>query len=94
MYASRRDVLVDGRRHLGWELEKPKATVFLWAKIPSDFISQGSMEFGQMLLSQADVAVCPGVGFGSNEGDYVRLALMENEVRLRSAIRRIASLEA
>jgi alanine-synthesizing transaminase len=92
MYAARRDVLVEGLKSIGWEVFKPKATVFVWAKIPKNHVEQGSMAFAQSLLSEADVAVCPGVGFGSAAEGYVRLALMEDEVRIRSAVRRLASV--
>ena len=88
-YRSRRDVLVDGLSRLGWEVERPQATMFVWAPIPDEFRGIGSLEFSKLLLSQAQVAVSPGIGFGDYGDDFVRFALVENEHRTRQAIRGI-----
>ena len=89
MYQSRRDVLVNGLNNAGWEVESPKATMFLWAKIPSTLISLGSLEFSKKLLAEAKVAVSPGIGFGEYGEGYVRFSLIENEHRTRQAVRNI-----
>ncbi|RLB43070.1 MAG: alanine transaminase [Deltaproteobacteria bacterium] len=88
-YKERRDVLVDGLNRIGWEVEKPKATMFVWAKIPEQFRDMGSIEFSKMLLEKAKVAVSPGIGFGQYGDDHVRFALVENPHRTRQAIRGI-----
>ncbi len=89
-YQRRRDVLVAGLRRLGWEVEPPRATMFLWVKIPEPWASQySSMDFAMMLLERADVAVSPGAGFGPAGEGHLRLALVENENRLRQAVRQI-----
>ena len=88
-YKSRRDVLIRGLKNIGWEIEPPKATMFVWAKIPEPFLEMGSLEFSKLLLKEGKVAVSPGIGFGSNADDYVRFALVENEHRIRQAIRGI-----
>jgi alanine-synthesizing transaminase len=85
-YRSRRDVLVDGLNRIGWKCEKPKATMFVWAKIPDEYRAMGSLEFCKFLLDKAKVAVSPGVGFGSFGDDHVRFALVENEQRTRQAL--------
>ncbi|MEE8484376.1 MAG: aminotransferase class I/II-fold pyridoxal phosphate-dependent enzyme, partial [Nitrospinota bacterium] len=89
IYRARRDVLVDGLNRVGWEIEKPKATMFVWARIPEQFRQMGSMDFGKMLLEKAKVAVSPGIGFGREGDEYVRFALVENEHRTRQAVRGI-----
>jgi alanine-synthesizing transaminase len=89
IYQKRRDVLVEGLNRIGWKVEKPKATMFVWAKIPEKFRSMGSLEFSKMLLVDGKVAVSPGVGFGEYGDDYVRFALVENEQRIRQAVRGI-----
>ena len=90
-YARRRDVLVKGLRRLGWDVPSPKAGMFVWARIPEPWASRMStMDFGMMLLEKADVAVSPGSGFGPAGEGYLRLALVENEKRLRQALRQIA----
>jgi alanine-synthesizing transaminase len=86
IYRSRRDVLVDGLNRIGWKCEKPKATMFVWAKIPDEYRAMGSLEFCKFLLDKAKVAVSPGVGFGSFGDDHVRFALVENEQRTRQAL--------
>jgi alanine-synthesizing transaminase len=87
MYKLRRDVLCDGLNALGWRVEKPRATMFIWAKIPPQFAHMGSLDFSKMLLQKAHVAVSPGVGFGQYGDDHVRFALIENEHRTRQALR-------
>ena len=88
-YQSRRDVLVNGLNNAGWKVESPKATMFLWAKIPSTLLSLGSLEFSKKLLAEAKVAVSPGIGFGEYGEGYVRFSLIENEHRTRQAVRNI-----
>jgi alanine-synthesizing transaminase len=89
IYRSRRDVLVSGLAAAGWEMPSPKATMFAWAPIPEKFASLGSVEFSKLLLSEAMVAVSPGLGFGEYGDRYVRIALVENEQRIRQAVRSI-----
>lgn len=89
MYRQRRDVLCDGLNALGWEVEKPKATMFVWAAIPEHYRHLGSLEFSKKLLEEAKVAVSPGVGFGEYGDDHVRFSLIENEHRTRQALRGI-----
>ncbi len=89
LYQSRRNTLVEGLRRIGWEVEKPKATMFVWAKIPGKYIETGSLEFSKKLLLEAKVAVSPGIGFGDGGDDYVRFALVENDHRIRQAVRGI-----
>ena len=89
MYQSRRDVLVSGLNSAGWKVESPKATMFLWAKIPSTLRSLGSLEFSKKLLAEAQVAVSPGIGFGEYGEGYVRFSLIENQHRTRQAVRNI-----
>ncbi|MCG6916070.1 MAG: aminotransferase class I/II-fold pyridoxal phosphate-dependent enzyme [Deltaproteobacteria bacterium] len=88
-YRSRRDVLVDGLNRVGWPTDKPKATMFVWSKIPEQFLEMGSVEFSKFLIREAGVAVSPGRGFGEYGDDYVRFALVENEERTRQALRGI-----
>lgn len=92
MYESRRDVLCDGLNALGWKVEKPKATMFVWAPIPEQFKEMGSLEFSKLLLKEAKVAVAPGIGFGDYGDDHVRFGLIENEHRTRQAIRGIRDM--
>ena len=87
MYRKRRDVLCEGLNAIGWQVEKPKATMFVWAKIPPQFQSMGSLEFAKFVLNEAKVAVSPGIGFGQYGDDHVRFALIENEHRTRQALR-------
>ncbi len=89
IYRNRRDALVDGLGRAGWPIEKPKATMFVWAPIPEHCREMGSLEFAKFLLSEAKVAVSPGVGFGADGDGFVRFALIENEHRTRQAIRGI-----
>jgi alanine-synthesizing transaminase len=88
-YRKRRDTLVDGLNRIGWPLEKPKATMFVWAKIPEPYLKMGSVEFSKMLIKKARVAVSPGIGFGEYGDEYVRFALVENPHRIRQAIKGI-----
>ncbi|WP_456455012.1 aminotransferase class I/II-fold pyridoxal phosphate-dependent enzyme [Thermovibrio sp.] len=89
IYRKRRDTLVNGLNRIGWPVESPKATMFVWAKIPEKFKSMGSLEFAKMLLLDGKVAVSPGVGFGEYGDNYVRFALVENELRIKQAVRGI-----
>ena len=88
-YQDRRDVLIKGLNDAGWKVESPKATMFVWAKIPSTLRSLGSLEFSKRLLKEAEVAVSPGIGFGDYGEGYVRFSLIENKHRTRQAIRNI-----
>ena len=92
MYRNRRDVLCDGLNAAGWEVERPKGTMFVWAPIPEQFKAMGSLEFSKKLLLDAKVAASPGIGFGSYGDQYVRFALIENEHRSRQAIRSIRAM--
>jgi len=92
MYQSRRDVLCDGLNAMGWTVEKPKATMFVWAPIPEPYRPMGSLEFSKKLLREARVAVSPGIGFGSYGDDHVRFGLIENEHRTRQALRGIKDM--
>jgi alanine-synthesizing transaminase len=92
MYQSRRDVLCEGLNALGWPVEKPQATMFVWAKIPEQYREMGSLEFAKKLIRDANVAVSPGIGFGQYGDDHVRFALIENEHRTRQALRNIKRL--
>jgi alanine-synthesizing transaminase len=89
MYRRRRDVLVDGLNRAGWPVEKPRATMFVWAPIPEPLRAMGSLEFAKFLLAEAKVAVSPGIGFGADGDGFVRFALIENEHRIRQALRGI-----
>ena len=91
-YRTRRDLLVNGLNQAGWQIEKPKATMFVWAEIPDNFKKMGSLEFSKFLLKEAKVVVSPGIGFGEGGDHYVRFALVENEHRTRQAIRGIKSI--
>ena len=92
MYQSRRDVLCDGLNALGWAVERPKATMFVWAKIPEQYAHLGSLDFAKKLMTDAKVAVSPGVGSGEYGDQYVRIALIENEHRTRQALRNIKKM--
>jgi alanine-synthesizing transaminase len=89
IYRQRRDVLVDGLNRIGWAVEKPLGTMFVWARIPEEYREMGSIEFSKMLIRKAKVAVSPGMGFGEYGDDYVRFALVENPHRTRQAIKGI-----
>ena len=88
-YEHRRDVLVEGLNNAGWPVETPKATMFVWAKIPEPMNKIGSLEFSKRLLSEANVAVSPGIGFGEYGEGFVRFSLIENSHRTRQAVRGI-----
>ena len=88
-YAKRRDALVDGLNRIGWEVPKPKAGMFVWAPIPKSHAKMGSIDFALKLLAEGDVAVSPGRGFGEEGEGFLRLAIVENEQRLRQAVRQI-----
>ena len=88
-YLLRRDVLIDGLERVGWQIPKPKGTMFVWAPVPEPFRAMGSMDFAKFLLTEAKVSVSPGIGFGPYGDDFVRFALIENEHRTRQAIRGI-----
>ena len=92
MYQGRRDTLCDGLQAVGWSVTRPKATMFLWAKIPQPFDAMGSLEFSKMLINQAGVAVSPGIGFGEYGDGYVRFALIENKHRIRQACKGIKNV--
>jgi len=89
VYARRRDCLCDGLNHAGWQVEKPRATMFVWAKIPEPYIKMGSIDFAIQCLEKAEVAVAPGRGFGEDGEGYLRIALVENEKRLLQAVRQL-----
>ncbi|CUJ04772.1 alanine transaminase [Achromobacter kerstersii] len=91
-YQSRRDVLVRGLHEAGWNVEIPKASMYIWAQIPEPYRAMGSLEFAKRVLSDAKVAVSPGIGFGEYGDDYVRFALIENEQRTRQAVRGIKDM--
>ena len=89
IYKGRRDALIDGLARSGWEIPKPKGTMFVWAPIPAPYEEMGSLDFAKMLVQEAKVAVSPGVGFGPGGEGFVRFALVENEQRIGQAIRGI-----
>jgi alanine-synthesizing transaminase len=89
-YRTRRDVVCDGLTRLGWQVEKPRAGMFVWARIPDEHLQgKGTINYAMELMEHAEVAVAPGRAFGENGEGYVRIALVENEQRLRQAIRNI-----
>ncbi len=87
VYRARRDALCDGLDRIGWHVTRPPATMFAWAQIPEEFRDMGSLEFSKYLVREAKVAVSPGIGFGATADDHVRFALVENEQRVRQAVR-------
>lgn len=89
IYKKRRDVLISGLNRVGWNIEKPKATMFVWAEIPEKYKKMGSIEFAKFLLKEAKVAVSPGIGFGEYGDEFVRFALVENEQRIKQAVKGI-----
>jgi len=91
-YKSRRDALITGLSRVGWEIESPKGTMFVWAKIPDKYLEMGSVEFSKLLINEAQVAVAPGLGFGEYGDDYVRFALIENNMRINQAVRGIKKI--
>ncbi len=92
LYEKRRNVLCDGLNEIGWEVTRPKATMFVWAPIPSHYQHMGSLEFSKYLLKEAHIAVSPGIGFGQQGDSYVRFGLIENKDRTRQALRNLKSL--
>jgi alanine-synthesizing transaminase len=89
-YKRRRDVMIESFGNAGWDIPTPEASMFAWVKIPEPFRSMGSLEFSKLLVEKAEIAVAPGIGFGEHGDDYVRLALVENEHRIRQAARNLA----
>jgi len=92
IYEKRRDTLIDGLNQAGWEIEAPKGTMFVWAKIPEAYADMGSLDFAIHLLREAKVAVSPGIGFGPTGEGHVRFALVENHQRIRQAVRGVRNL--
>jgi alanine-synthesizing transaminase len=88
-YRERRDALVHGLKRVGWEIEKPKGTMFVWGEIPRPFKKMGSIDFSKLLLREGKVAVSPGIGFGEYGEGFVRFALVENEARIKQAVKGI-----
>jgi len=88
-YRKRRDVLVQSFANAGFDVPPPQATMFAWAPVPEKFRHLGSLEFSKLLIEKAEVAVAPGIGFGEHGDDHVRIALVENEHRIRQAARNI-----
>ncbi|MGC3964521.1 MAG: alanine transaminase [Rhodocyclaceae bacterium] len=91
-YERRRDVLYKGLTEAGWEVELPRASMYIWARIPEPYRALGSLEFAKQLLQKAKVSVSPGIGFGDHGDDHVRFALIENESRIRQAVRGIKAM--
>jgi len=89
VYRKRRDTLINGLKRVGWEIERPKGTMFVWAEIPKPFKKMGSIDFSKLLLQEGKVAVSPGVGFGEYGEGYLRFALVENEARIKQAVKGI-----
>jgi alanine-synthesizing transaminase len=89
IYQSRRDALVGGLNRIGWKVDPPMGTMFLWAPIPEPYVEMGSVEFAKMLVTEAAVAVSPGVGFGPGGEGFVRFAMIENEHRTAQAMRQL-----
>jgi alanine-synthesizing transaminase len=88
-YKRRRDALVEAFGRAGWDIPPPRASMFAWVPIPEPFRALGSLEFSKLLIEKADVAVAPGIGFGEHGDGYVRIALVENEQRIRQAARNV-----
>src|SRR5262249_32057562 len=91
-YQKRRDVLVKGLHEAGWMVDVPRASMYVWAKIPEPYLRLGSLEFTKSLLAQAKVSVSPAIGFGEFGDGHVRFAMIENESRTRQAIRGIKQM--
>ena len=91
-YQKRRDVMVQGLHSAGWMVESPRAAMYIWARIPEPYAKMGSLEFSKKLLEEAKLAASPGVGFGEYGDDHVRLALIENEARIRQAVRGVKDM--
>ena len=92
LYLSRRNKLIESFTRAGWEIPNPRATMFVWAEIPEQFKEIGSLEFSKLLIEKAKVAVSPGIGFGQYGEGFVRLALVENEMRIMQAARGIKKI--
>ena len=91
-YENRRNYLCDGLNKINWQVDYPKATMFVWAKIPDKYASLGSLEFSKILLKESEVAVSPGIGFGTNGDNHVRFSLIENEQRIKQAVKNIKKI--
>ncbi len=91
-YEHRRDVFCGGLERLGWEIDRPKAGMFVWAKIPEPWAQMGSIDFAMKLLDEGGVAVSPGRGFGEDGEGYLRMAIVENSQRLRQAVKQIGKV--
>lgn len=89
IYQGRRDVLCEGLNRIGWDIRPPKGTMFVWAPIPEPYREMGSLEFSKHLVTDAEVATSPGVGFGKGGEGFVRFALIENEQRIQQAVRNL-----
>jgi alanine-synthesizing transaminase len=89
IYQSRRDALCDGLDRIGWNFPRPRGTMFAWAPIPEPYRDMGSIEFAKMVVTDANVALSPGIGFGPGGDGYVRFALIENEQRINQAVRNL-----
>ena len=92
VYQKRRDILVEGLNQIGWKVESPRATMYLWVPLPERYKEMGSLDFSLLLLEKAEVSVCPGIGFGRYGEGYLRLSLVENEQRLKQAIKNIKKI--
>jgi alanine-synthesizing transaminase len=92
IYQERRDTLIDGLERAGWNIQKPRGTMFVWGRIPERYRQMGSLEFTKLLLEKAKVAVSPGIGFGDYGDEYVRFALVENQHRINQAVRGIRKI--
>jgi len=93
IYERRRDCLCDGLTAIGWEVEKPKASMFIWVQIPETYRAMGSMDYSIRLMEEANVVVSPGIGFGPEGEGWLRIALVENEDRIRQAVRQIKRMQ-
>jgi len=91
-YKERRDALISGLERVGWKIKSPKGTMFVWGKIPDKYVKMGSVEFSKFLIKEARVAVSPGLGFGEYGDEYVRFALIENNMRINQAVRGIRNI--
>ncbi|MDA3833867.1 MAG: aminotransferase class I/II-fold pyridoxal phosphate-dependent enzyme [Spirochaetales bacterium] len=91
-YKERRDALISGLQRVGWDIKSPKGTMFVWGKIPEQYLKMGSVEFSKFLIKEAQVAVSPGLGFGEYGDEYVRFALIENNMRINQAVRGIKKI--
>jgi len=90
-YRSRRDVVCEGLQRIGWQVEKPRATMFVWSRVPDEHLrGKGTIDYAMDLMEHAEVAIAPGRAFGENGEGYMRIALVENEQRLRQAVRNIS----